>query len=659
MESAALQVHRCRFVPFKPEPINAIACNTNGLIALGRGSGNIDIYSQDSDKATPIFIKTLTARAGQTVESLLWVGPNELLAVGLGSFISHYNVRLGLVAHDYDSLGGAVWTVAGNADASAVVTGCEDCSLKMFRRDGVDTAYSFALASDRFDGRVLCASFSPDGEVICAGDAAGYARVLPVRTLRTRQRLMVSPATSKSNADILWDCVFINNQIVALATSSGRVELWNTVVGLKLSSYETHMADVLCLAHDPISHRLLASGIDAKLVVLEPAPAEISAKPYEYVVARQRRYHSHDVRCLTVSKGKIYSAGIDGSVGILSAAGTGKISTISPYPQHKMLCHASKARVLLSLDGPQRLTLWNLQGNAPEIALSVEMEDAVSAFAVAPDASQIAVAAGRKLKLFAINLQGKRTCHKVKTWNYDAPVCSIKFGANGALLLALTSDLNLTVMTGADFADVQQLELGESVYAEGTGRERPAAAGHVHLSNDAQYAVLVHGRYGHVVQLDTIKYTNTFDAGTIITACTFLYQTHDCVCIGADATVVAFNVERSLAKSALAPKLSAAGKECKALLKAPVFDIVCHPAGKALYFVSNNGVASLILGKAGNASGQPEAKRRRPLLVKRLPYQPVLHFGFSRGEILVVEKPWLDVLQLLPEPLSRSRYGTA
>lgn len=42
--------------------------------------------------------------------------------------------------------------------------------------------------------------------------------------------------------------------------------------------------------------------------------------------------------------------------------------------------------------------------------------------------------------------------------------------------------------------------------------------------------------------------------------------------------------------------------------------------------------------------------------VKR--YQPLLYLGFTESqELVVVERPWLAVMQKLPPPLFRQKYG--
>eukprot|EP00735_Rhodelphis_limneticus_P012949 TRINITY_DN6391_c0_g1::TRINITY_DN6391_c0_g1_i1::g.577::m.577 TRINITY_DN6391_c0_g1::TRINITY_DN6391_c0_g1_i1::g.577 ORF type:complete len:196 (+),score=41.40,sp/Q8R2N2/UTP4_MOUSE/26.15/2e-06 TRINITY_DN6391_c0_g1_i1:83-589(+) len=39
-------------------------------------------------------------------------------------------------------------------------------------------------------------------------------------------------------------------------------------------------------------------------------------------------------------------------------------------------------------------------------------------------------------------------------------------------------------------------------------------------------------------------------------------------------------------------------------------------------------------------------------------YKPLLHLSFSNNSLLVVERPWLKVLESLPDTVVRPRYGT-
>jgi len=84
----------------------------------------------------------------------------------------------------------------------------------------------------------------------------------------------------------------------------------------------------------------------------------------------------------------------------------------------------------------------------------------------------------------------------------------------------------------------------------------------------------------------------------------------------------------------------------RAKLHTPFMNVRCHPSIPGLYLFHND--FSLCFGNLA-----------RHNFVNTFHYKGVMHACFlENGELVVVERKWADVLNILPEPLYRARFGT-
>lgn len=138
------------------------------------------------------------------------------------------------------------------------------------------------------------------------GGADSTVRKMDVRTGRCVLRITLDDY--KPRTTLVWDLKFLSDTTIVSADSLGKIQLWNGKHGTLRQSFQLHLADVLTLAVSEEEGTIYASGVDHKLVRLQ----KLKDKKGAWVKTAEVRQHSHDVRSIALSKaGIIASGGLD------------------------------------------------------------------------------------------------------------------------------------------------------------------------------------------------------------------------------------------------------------------------------------------------------------------------------------------------------------
>ena len=99
------------------------------------------------------------------------------------------------------------------------------------------------------------------------GGADSTVRKIDVRTGRCVLRITLDEY--KPRTTLVWDLKFLNDTTIISADSLGKIQLWNSKHGTLRQSFQLHLADVLTLAVNEEEDTIYASGVDHKLVRLQ------------------------------------------------------------------------------------------------------------------------------------------------------------------------------------------------------------------------------------------------------------------------------------------------------------------------------------------------------------------------------------------------------
>jgi U3 small nucleolar RNA-associated protein 4 len=110
----------------------------------------------------------------------------------------------------------------------------------------------------------------------------------------------------------IWALQALNDGTIVSGDSMGNIQIWDIISGTMIQSFEHNVnkADVLDLAVSFDQSKIMASGVDSKVVCLERVP---SSSTSQWVITCQQRPHTHDINSLAL----VYMSDPSGSVGSL------------------------------------------------------------------------------------------------------------------------------------------------------------------------------------------------------------------------------------------------------------------------------------------------------------------------------------------------------
>ncbi|KAJ2552160.1 U3 small nucleolar RNA-associated protein [Coemansia sp. RSA 1933] len=349
-----MQVHRCRFVDYVPQAINAIEyaprTSIRPYIAVGRANGDIELWQA---KENLIYVKTIPGIVNGSLETLAWSHRTSLtddelelfdtekertkfkkqlkekaprlFSAGLNSVIVEWDLgKLGPKAA-VDSYGGAVWCMATNHAQTKLAVGTEDGHIRIF--DILDDQLIYQHCFDKVNSRILSLAWSQDDKAIVTGSADSCVRIWDVSSRRMSAR-MTLPREGRENT-LVWAVTALKDGAIVSGDSRGHVVFWDPVMHIVQQDFKALGADVLCLASDGDGNTVFASGVDPKITQFKlfiggskddanAIKKRLNARNRKWQLAGIRRYHTHDVRALAVSShlktDLLISGGIDTQV---------------------------------------------------------------------------------------------------------------------------------------------------------------------------------------------------------------------------------------------------------------------------------------------------------------------------------------------------------
>jgi len=336
--ASSIDVHRCRFLKWRPNAVSSLAWTQDGShLAVGRETGDIEIWKD-------FVCETIIPGVGDnTAYRVLWLPRRDssspssstegssatlprLFSAGLTGRLIEWDLRTLKPKRGLPSTGGPVWSMESNPQRNIVALGCEDGSVRLFRRNSEDDnsplEYHRALGHQK--GRVLslCWGTRKDDEaedgklvsVIAMGTDRGRISIWDTES-RGLVRDMRADRFGKDPTWI-WALKFVQRgRFLAVGDSIGKVTLWDTAFGTQTAVFSDHIGDVLALAVEEsteVFYSASADGSIAQFRMVEtrqsrsssrnntPQLAPVGGGPL-WVRTHTRKAHSHDVKALVVS----------------------------------------------------------------------------------------------------------------------------------------------------------------------------------------------------------------------------------------------------------------------------------------------------------------------------------------------------------------------
>jgi U3 small nucleolar RNA-associated protein 4 len=687
----ALRVHRCRFIDWMPEAVDALCFSPAGdELAVARANGDVEVWHIVARKWHLRFV--VSGSSQSKISALVWTPRGRRLFVAsLDGTLWEVDFATLRKKNVVDSNGGPIWCVAVNHETQSLAVGCEDGRIRVFsfaQDDDIVFARGFVTTGSRVVSLAWHAasnklfSGSEDGVIHCWHGASG------------RNDARITLETLANQKCVVWSLVVLDDLTVVSGDSHGHLSFWNGHTHTLQQKFSHLTADILALAIDASNTMLFASGVDNQV-------AEYRRVSSSWAYAYSHRAHSHDVRALALSSARrplLVSGGIDTQLVWYNAASFNvqRPFKIASMPRSKTVSLSRETRVLL-VQKSTSLDLWRLASGASHQRLvEIQMRGThnIACSALAPNGAFVACSTAQELKLFRLDTAAGFVPRKLALPH--------ALGKDAARVVAFSPDSTRLVVASASetisVVDLTRLEVLKTFH---TASNRPAVSSaedtddsdaatapilSLSVSLDGQWlAVGDAANYLSVYNLDSMQfYCHLPRPQEMHTSIGFNPSGKILVVTLVSNSFVCYDVEKKGLSDWYRehherfPKAITDGRNIKGMAFDPA-------APELLYLYSQSSLYQIDMSDRRD-SPKPPVKKRRTLsigggndsdakattddgddavldledglcrVINR--YRPLSFVDFVDGhELLVVETPWLKVLSRLPGALQRHKYG--
>lgn len=350
-----MDIHRCRFVPYQPQAINALAFSHSSnpkqptpadlKLAVGRENGDIEIWNPLSGNWTQERI--FRSGVGRTAEQVHWTqdllladedeevqrverGNLRLFSSGGSRSITEWDVEKGVVKRDVEGNSADIWCFAPQpqwttanarqrpadvraAPSQLIAAGCADGSIILFSTADDELRFDRIL-TQRITKKSRCITLTwRDRNTLVAGFEESVIRVFDVRN-RSVIRQMTLGKSKEGSQVIVWSVRCLPNGTILSGDSSGELKIWDSENFSLVQRLKTHNADVLDITTNHAGTMILTCGVDRRTVAYAPIANQPSQKTQRWHETRHRRFHEHDVKAITSIESKTLSIAVAGGI---------------------------------------------------------------------------------------------------------------------------------------------------------------------------------------------------------------------------------------------------------------------------------------------------------------------------------------------------------
>jgi len=666
-----------RYSVYDVQP-SAITCmrysEAKRCLAVARANGAIELWRHYEQRCWDQFGYIPGDPEERPIDALEWTKYNYLLSAGIDGQITQYNIDTCTPGATFNTGAGAVWSMRHHPELDMVAVGGEDGIIRLYEiietSDDAEPCLIYSKSFERQESRILSLYWHPRGKQLCS-TGVNTVRIWNAETGRmTRQLTLPKDAATDL---MIWSCVFLRDNTLAVGDSLGRVTFYDGKLGALLHSFKIHEADVLSLGVSPNERQVFASGVDPLFVSFEL----IRINDEDRQVWRRswgHKMHTHDVRCIETVGSLVLSAGVDAKVVVAKQkrkeTDITKTSTILQSFRQTKICSLSREKGIFALQGESKIDLWKmskvvddekehqdgatLPSDGP-VHLATLNTEALRVARLSPNGAYLAFSTIEKLRIYRLecenfNVQIQK-CEFAIDKN-DLPVLSLSFSADSTKLYygnktSLINVINLTDMIQTSPIHINAAEhspLREIVIDQHNKHIVAMGLSHCYLYNIEQESHLR-------LPACTTAFTAMAFLGSTILACTASRDIHEFTMDG---------VYTEWSNSSIIPSKWRT-------YRSKLVNINQHGENWPILLCDNESFTVLdrskpkkdYLRKIKNIElekGHRDETRCEFTEVSRWKY--VLHCEmFNKGDILLIERPVGEVMDALPPNLKQKKFA--
>ncbi|KAI1081863.1 WD40 repeat-like protein [Whalleya microplaca] len=492
-----MDIHRCRFVPYPPSAINAVAFSYPTLsrhqrtapvrLAIGRANGDIEIWNP----LNGVWHQETILHGGKdrSIDGLVWVtepdqvlqdgtkliGKSRLFSIGYTSTITEWDLEKGRPKKQASGMHGDIWCLGAQpfvitsngkdkTDSTRVVqtgkklvAGTIDGSLVLYSIDDDDLRFDRILVRSSSKKSKMVSIAFQNRNIVVVGCSDSAIRVYDMRNGHVLRKMTLGSDLAGGSKDIIvWSVKCLNGRDIVSGDSTGQVCIWDGKTYTQAQRLQAHNQDVLSLAVSADGSTILSGGMDRRTVLYRKTTGSGS----RWGKVWHRRYHSHDVKTMASFEGNgisvVVSGGPDASPIVLPLreAGMENHRALPHLPQSPPLQSAPRNRLIVSW-WEREVHIWRLKRPLKDLVnlsdgdagidknrkllarILVKGEANITSATISEDGSLLVVSTTSDIKAFYLKPRGDAKRDELKVSKVNVPE---DIAAQGAAHVQISPD---------------------------------------------------------------------------------------------------------------------------------------------------------------------------------------------------------------------------
>lgn len=325
-----MDIHRCRFVPYKPSAINAIAFShpktrsavqaNLARLAIGRANGDIEIWNPTDGSWNQELI--IPGGKDRSVDGLVWVnepdqelgegrivaGKSRLFSIGYTSTVTEWDLETGRPKRHASGQHGDIWCMAAqptgsdkgtlgadSQDPTKLIAGTIDGELVMYSIEDDDLRFQRVLVRSPTKKAQMVSITFQSRRVAIVGCSDSTIRAYDITKGHMLRRMTLGSDLVGGSKDIIvWSVKCLPNGNIVSGDSTGQVCIWDGKTYTQSQRIQSHKQDVLSLAISADGTSILSGGMDRRTILYK----QNNGAGSRWAKAWGRRYHDHDVKSM-------------------------------------------------------------------------------------------------------------------------------------------------------------------------------------------------------------------------------------------------------------------------------------------------------------------------------------------------------------------------
>lgn len=572
-----------------------------------------------------------------------------------------------------DVNGGSIWSLAVSPDQETLAVGCEDGRVRLFSiyQKSIEFLRGFEANED---GRIQTLAWNENGDSLVSGSVKGSLKVWNCENGRAIHSLRLQKGKVPSS---IWSVCFGPDNCIVSGDSTGNVQFRDFVSGTLLQSFPCFGADVLSVHR--IADRIFATGVDHKIVEFSLVQSKnaVGFETSKWIQGGKRHYHTHDVRALAslnilftdeseklCERVVLLSGGVDCNLVVSSPEAFDKSlekKKFNSFQRRFMPFARNSPLIRMATDAPvlvgrmnNSLQVWRLDATKPThlADVNISRQDSITSFAISPEAKHLCVLTPIEGRLFALKADG--LIEKYESFP------ELKLSKNAAFphIAHFLNESTLILLNSHEIFRINLTETEMTLHSVSPINSAATPIRRISLNpSKTQVALCYDSKISTFsISSESITAVSSFNFDFALTALSYL---NDSTIVASDIRNAIFTITTS-SKGGVVETFAELPSSWKSR-REPIMGIIPHPTiSNKISCWTDSSIGQLTFPAIKGNKRKSHASSESNELVCRLveDYRPILFFSqLPNGDSVVVERPWISIVENFPPAYYRSRYG--